>query len=1101
MLNLIIGRAGTGKTNYILNEIKQKMELGETNMILLVPEQYSHDAERQLCHVCGDTLSLHAEVLSFTGLSRRMLAESGIRAVETLDSGGQILLIHRALEAVASSLRVFGLKKMRTEILQRLLETITEFKTRKLTPRMLEKAAETVGNPLAEKIYDFALIYDAYNSMLSTHGADAAERLEILTEKIRESSNNYESGIYFDGFNDFTAQELSVIEELLKKDANITVCLTLDPNDESDVFKLPAETVSQLKRLAKNMAVTQLEVTAPNQNSSTRVPELKHLEKNLFTENLTEYKEPSAPAPAESSTAVASTQPRQTQTEQNTATSPIIIYSARNRYEECSVAAATIWKLVRSGYRWHDIAVMSRNWEEYDSTCENVFDKYGIPYLSSGKSDILTKSPIALIVAALEIVTSGYEYNHVFKYLKTGLTNVANDDIALLENYILKWQIRGYYWQKDWKMPPSGYGHTEKGDEELLLKVNNLRKQIIHPIEKLKQGIKGETLVTVKLKAVYDFLLAISLPDKLLEKSDDLNLRGEKRLADEYTQLLDIIMGALDQMHLILGDREVSDNEFKKLLTLVLTEQDVGVIPLSLDSVALGSMMMSRRRDLRALIILGATDDSLPTLVKSSGALSDSERLDLKKVIPDIPAGLEERYQKEMNMLYSTLTLPSEKLYLMYQTGEGKRRASIITNICKMFNIEEETLQKEQYMSAAEIPYRELMLQNEGYNTLPHRENLSKDVAHLVYGGQISLSATGADRYYSCPYKHFLQDGLRIRPRTLAEFDAASAGNFIHFVLDGVFSEITKGKKNKDNKENGGSGEPDENLWRKLTKEYCEKFVSEVLHDFEGKSARFIHLFRRFEADVDYIVDDMLSELKISKFKPINLEMNMSLLSKTQKGFIDRVDGYELDGKFYLRVIDYKTRKQVYKFELSEVLRGRDMQMLIYLSALKKYGAEFYGKSEVLPSGVLYVPARDVIISTPRNTPQEEIDRQREESKRRSGLVLNQDEIIEAMESGEVKKFLPVEKSRKKDSPTEFGKNFVSNTQMDKLFNHVDYMMESAKNEILGGVVDCKPYYKNETDNACTYCEYLSVCGFDETRGDTRKYAPKLSPEEVWSAL
>jgi ATP-dependent helicase/nuclease subunit B len=1084
MLNLIIGRAGTGKTNYIMNEIKQKMESGETDMILLVPEQYSHDAERQLCRVCGDALSLHAEVLSFTGLSRRTLAESGIRAAETLDSGGQILLIYRVLQAVASSLRVFGLKKMRTEILQRLLETITEFKTRKLTPRMLEKAAATVGTPLADKIHDFALIYDAYNSMLSTHGADASERLEILAENIRESSNSYKSGIYFDGFNDFTAQELSVIEELLKKGANITVCLTLDKNDDSEVFKLPAETASQLKRLANNVTITSLEVNTPSRHTSARASELKHLERHLFSENITKFIKQQAPLSIEKSKS----------------TPPITIYSAQNRYEECSIAAAAIWELVRSGYRWRDIAVMSRTWEEYNSTCGNVFEKYGIPYFSSDKSDILTKSPIALIVAALEITTSGYEYNNAFKYLKTGLANVANDDISLLENYVLKWQIRGYYWQKDWKMPPSGYGHTEKGDEELLLKVNSLRKQIILPLEKLKQGIKGETLVTAKLQALYDFLLAISLPEKLLAKADDLNRRGEKRLADEYTQLLDIIMGALDQMHLILGDREVSANEFKKLLTLVLTEQDVGVIPLSLDSVALGSMMMSRRRDLKALIILGATDDSLPTLVKSSGVLSDSERLDLKQAIPDIPAGLEERYHKEMNMLYSTLTLPSENLYLMYQTGEGKRRASIITNICKMFNIEEEIPQKEQYMSAAEIPYRELMMQSKGFNALPPRKNLSKDVAALVYGEQISLSATRADRYYSCPYKHFLQNGLHIRPRTLAEFDAASAGNFIHFVLDGVFSEITASKESK---ENGITinKEIDEMLWRELTKKYCDRFVSETLQNFEGKSARFIHLFRRFESDVDYIVDDMLSELKSSKFMPINLELNISLLSKTQKGFIDRVDGYELDGKLYLRVIDYKTRKQAYRFELSEVLRGRDMQMLIYLSALQKYGAKLYKRNEVFPSGVLYVPARDVIISTPRNTPQEEIDRQREESKRRSGLVLNQDEIIEAMESGEVKKFLPVKKSRKKDSLVEYGENFISNIQMDKLFKHVDNMMENAKSEILNGRIDCKPYYKSETDNACTYCDYQSVCGFDEAGGDSRKYAPKLSPEEVWSAL
>ncbi|MCL2221332.1 MAG: PD-(D/E)XK nuclease family protein [Oscillospiraceae bacterium] len=1076
MLNIIIGRAGTGKTNYIMNEIKRKMESGETGMILLVPEQYSHEAERQLCMVCGDALSLCAEVLSFTGLSRRVLTEMGKREVETLDSGGQILLMHRALEAVASTLKVFGIKKMRTEILERLLETVTELKTRKLTAKMLEKAATTVGNPLAEKIHDFALIFDAYNSMQKAHGGDALERLEILAGNIEESTTVGKGAIYFDGFNDFTAQELSVIGAMLKKNANITVCLTLDPSDDGEAFKLPAKTASELKRLAKKVEIYEIE-----ENLSHRAPELKHLEKHLFTENLAEYKNSTVHRPK--------TVDIPTVAADNGQFAPITIYTARTRYEECSYAAATVRKLVEEGYRWRDIAVMARDWEEYSSICENVFEKYEIPYFSGIKTDILSKPPIALIVAALEIVTAGYEYGSVFKLLKTDLTDISHDEVSLLENYVIKWQIRGYYWQKEWKMPPSGYGRAEKGDDGLLERIDVLRKKILIPLENLRRGIKGESQVTMKLKALYNFLIEISLPERLIEKANLLNERGEKRLADEYTQLLDIIMSALDQMYLIVGDKEVNESEFKKLLTLVLSQQDVGVIPISLDAVSLGSMAMSRRRDLKALILIGATDDKLPLLTKTSGALSENERLELRRVLPEIPAGLEERYEREMNMLYSTLTLPSEKLYLIYPTNEGRHRSFIITNICKMYNLQEETLSEEVYMSAAEIPYRELLMRDAQQSTTPSREKLSESIAKAIYGDNIALSATRADRYYSCPYKHFLQNGLCLMPRTPVEFDAASAGNFIHFVLDGVFKEI---------KENSEYQETDEKCWKELTRKYCDKFVSEVLHDFEGKTPRFEYLFRRFEADVDYIVDDMLNELRTSKFRPLNLEMDISKLTKLQRGYIDRVDGYEQDGKLYLRVIDYKTRKQAYTFELSEVLRGRDMQMLVYLSVLQKYGAEFYRRSEIRPSGMLYVPARDVIISTSRNTPQEEIDKLRSSKMRRSGLVLDDSEIVEAMESGEEKRYLPVEKSRKKDSSGDFGRNFISEAQMNRLFRYVDKMMQNAQDEIISGVVDCKPYYKNESDNACNYCDYQSVCGFDEAGGDSRRYAPKLSAEEVW---
>ena len=535
MLNLLLGRAGTGKTDIIMNEIKHRMSKGESGILLIVPEQYSHDAERQLCAVCGDRLSLHAEVLSFSRLYNTVLSETGGAASGTLNASGQILALHRALESVASDLMAFDLKRMRTELLERLLEAIKEFKSYNISPQMLENAAIKASNPLAGKLCDLALIYSAYDALVEVHGGDSAERLDILADKIGESSVGDTGHIYFDGFIDFTAQELSIIKELLLKKAEITVCLTCDLEDKSEVFVIPRKTVAGLHSLASecNVKVSSNEYKENltiHEGTLPQSPELKFLEEHLFDDAPPKYKKESK---------------------------SITIYAAQTRYNECEYAAYEVLRLIREGYRWRDIGVMARNWEDYSSICENVFEKYDIPYFSGGKADILSKPPISILDSALEIVTFGYEYKSIFKYLKSGLIDISTDNCALLENYVLKWQIRGTIWEREWKMSPGGYSSSkddEKRANRILGEINSVRQGLVEPLISLRESIKGESTVELKLKGLYRFLLDIKLPESLDKKAKELDKRGEKRLADEYLQLWDIIIAAMEQMFAIIGN-------------------------------------------------------------------------------------------------------------------------------------------------------------------------------------------------------------------------------------------------------------------------------------------------------------------------------------------------------------------------------------------------------------------------------------------------------------------------------------------------------------------------------------------------------------------
>jgi ATP-dependent helicase/nuclease subunit B len=361
-------------------------------------------------------------------------------------------------------------------------------------------------------------------------------------------------------------------------------------------------------------------------------------------------------------------------------------------------------------------------------------------------------------------------------------------------------------------------------------------------------------------------------------------------------------------------------------------------------------------------------------------------------------------------------------------------------------------------------------------------------MAEQLYGKDLVLSATRVDRYYSCPYKQFLQNGLKLEPRAAAEFDAQTAGNFMHYILDNIFKEIKDGI---------GFKNIDRESCQILIDRSTAGYVQDILMNFEGKNSRFEYLFHRYKEDAQFVVHDMINELKKSSFEPLDLELDLSELSETGRGFIDRVDGYEQEGKLYIRVLDYKTRKRAYNFELSDVLYGRDMQMLIYLFALAKYGKTRYNKC-IEPAGVLYVPARDVILSTSRNASEEEVQKQRAGEMRRSGLILNDPAIIEAMENDTEKEYLPVKQSKDGDFA---GNSLVNQTQIELLSKHVMKMLQSARMSILSGNCECKPYYKKETDNACSFCEYHSVCGFDEEMGDKRHFVRKMKTEDIWEEL
>ncbi len=1105
MVTLILGRAGAGKTRRVMDDFAGRINNGDENLYYIVPEQYSHDAERQLLKYGSDALSLQGEVLSFSRLCSRVFAENGNPALTMLDKGGKVLFMSRAVDAVSDKLCLYGGLERKEDFLEMLIQTAGEFKSAGIAPDELDRLAQTAAAPLNGKLRDLSLILSSYDSLLNGDIGDPDDKLSHLADVLTKSALFRSGHVYFDGFSDFTAQELRIVKKLIQMGTDMTVCLTCDGLFGAEpLFELARKTAHTLLRAAADCG-EQSNVVELTADPAGRNAALTYIEQNLFSGISIPYDGPSE---------------------------AVELYRATTPSIECEYAAARVLELVRSGYRWRDIAVAVCDFSSYGRLAEDIFTKYGIPVFVGHKADITQKPPLAVLDSALAIITGGWDCDSVFRYLKTGMAGLSTVDCDELENYALLWDIKGSAWTRgeDWTQPTSGYEPVnDHAEQERLERINTLRRLAVGPVLHLKDALAVSRTYGGKLRALYLFLEEIGLPERMADKEAALREDGELQLADEYRQLWDIIVRALDQFYEVLGVVTGSNMEFARLWKLLTSQYEIASIPVALDRVSLGDLPRQRRRGLKCLLVLGATDDVLPK-TGAGGLLSDDERRVILSSGIQLPGGAEERLYREMNTIYSTLMLPSDKLIVSYHTGGsgGEKRASfVVKRLSELLGLFERTDETPEFRTNAAGPCFELAasyVTHGGGNAAAaaasyfmeepemarrlrtiaaaasqSRGKLSYEKAAELYGSELSMSASRVDKFYACRFQYFLQYGLNARPRKPAGFDAPTAGTFMHYVLENVTREIT---------ERGGFTDIDDEACSILTEKYADEYARDVLQSFKDKSSRFVYLFNRLKKDAAYIVLDMVGELRQSDFVPLDFELSFTEggdIPPCQiesgdahlkiKGFVDRLDGWERDGQLYIRVVDYKTGKK--KFSLSDVCYGLNMQMLIYLFALEKNGGVRYGK-KIVPAGVLYAPAREDILPASRSLSDAELEAQRAKKLRRSGLVLGEPGVINAMEHGDDKKYLPVKTSA---GGLKAGDALAETEQFEDLSRHIDRMLSKIAGSVHGGSIEARPYYKGQADTACLFCDYRSACHFSEKDGDKRQYLKKLTAEEAWQQI
>lgn len=1103
MLQLILGRAGAGKTTYVRQFLQEMVQNGEERRIFyIVPEQNSFESERAMLELLGEKDAGRVEVLSFTRLTDSVMREVGGMAGRRLDDCGRSLFMSMALEQVADRLEMYRRQVDREEFIEMALRTLSECKMSGVSPEDLQMAGVRTGNgSLQKKTEELALIFRAYEALVGQSFVDPQDDLKRLEEMLREHAFFAGAVVVLDAFKGFTAQEMRVMEQVMKQADEVYLTLCTDKEKDSEqplgLFCTVQKTAAGFLRLARRNGIEVRSSVKLEGGRRFANPALRRLEEVLF---------------------------RPGKGGEEILPQEIDITVAPQKYSEAEFVARTIRRLVREeGYRYRDFTVILRREEDYSGIIDEAMEKYGVPFFMDLPQEIEYKPLVAFLLGGMQAVQNYWNSEDVFRWLKTGMLGLTTEEIASLENYCFLWNISGKQWEKEWVSHPEGFAEEwREEDREHLAELNGLRERVMAPLRGLSR-LRGVHTGLEFATGLYRFLEETDSAQRLRELAGEMAEKGWPQLAEEQLRLWEILMGILDQIVLVLRETPMEYKRFVRLFRLAVNTVKVSSIPQTLDQVLIGGADHVRPDEPKRVFLLGVNQGVFPAAVAGSGMFSDKERRALRDKGLELAADAEERAAEERFLAYNACFCASRGLSLSYVqasvSGEGMFPSELIEEVRRCvpritvqwikepIGVEEMECEAQAFETMASTweeetadaaVLRQYFRQAEGYapslqamgrlaEALPMQFRQPEKAVEL-FGDRMRLSPSRVEKFHQCPFSYFCQYGVYAKVRRPARMDALEYGTLIHFLLEHLLKERAVGKQYTDPKE----------LSRRV-KELLEGYLQEKLGGEEGKSQRFLYLYRRFERTAVLLMTHLVRELEQSEFVPTDFELDigdevpaMELElpdggSISVRGKIDRVDVMRKNGHAYVRVVDYKTGAK--KFYLKDVVYGLNMQMLIYLITLWKNGGERY-REEVLPAGVLYMPAISPKVEGVRGEENGDTTMRREAALKMNGMVLDDPEVIEGMERRVAGIFIPVK--YKKDGTPDAHSQIFSLAQMGNLARYIGRLLVHMGEELHKGNIFEKP-----VEHACEYCDYGDVCGREAD--EPAESIPNRSNKEVFA--
>lgn len=1075
MLTLLLGTDWISNREYILNMIASDVQAERGNRILLVPELITHDTERRLCAAAGDTASRFAEVLSFTQLCRRVSEAVGRGIQPCLDNGGRLVAMAAAARQLHSKLKAYASVETRPVFLDGLVTAVDEFKRCCVTGDDLSAASKQSEGVLAQKLEELALLMQTYDALCENGLRDPSSQMTWLLEQMEDSTYAHEHTFYIDGFPDFTRQHLLIIEHLISSGTQVVLGLNCDSIDSvNPAFEKAGETAAAILRMAKDNGVP-VDIIKINPRNDV----LQSVRCRIFrgdTQPIPELQD------------------------------RLFAQRFDSVYDECLAAAAVIMNGVLSGDRYRDFAVVCTDVQLYKDTVDQVFERCGIPVYRSGTDDILELPVVSAILSAMDAALNGFEQRDVMRYVKSVLSPLDQETCDRIENYCILWSIDGYRWKEVWTNHPGGLdGEWDESSVSELKMLNIARASIIEPLINLQSAFREAVNVSQQVDGLLAFFDEICLSDRFERLADVLENRGEARESQILEQLWEILFAALEQMRDILGRTTWNQEAFVRLFRLLLSQYDVGTIPHVLDSVIMGPVSAMRCQQTKHLIILGALEGQLPGYSGSTGILSDHERVELRRLGVPLTGGDMQGVQAELAEIYGVFCSAEATIHVFCPSGQPSyiyNRMANLVGKSSSIDVSMVTAMADPMEAGAYLLRRgddttaKILGIEEFYDRIAKKTShelgtVSRGNIERMYGTSLYLSASQVDKQANCRLSYFLRYGLNAKERKAIAIDPAEFGTYVHAVLEHTAKEIMN---------LGGFRAVSLEKTKEIAQRYSEEYAKMRFGQLDSERVRY--LFNRNAEELYQVVQELWEEMQESKFVPVGFEVAFGdggdlqsipisgqTIDARLRGFVDRVDSWNNNGVTYYRVVDYKTGRK--DFDYCDVLNGYGLQMLLYLFALENSGQLLIG-SNPIPAGVQYFPARMPLISVDGQLSSEEIESLRKKSLKRKGLLLQDEEVLQAMEPGE--KPARLSYTRKKDGT--ISGDVATREQLRLLKEYVSVLLARMVDDIAAGCVDPNPYTRGGNHSACMYCPFAAVCHPAYVQG--RRNFKSITAQRFW---
>ncbi|WP_418880647.1 helicase-exonuclease AddAB subunit AddB [Waltera sp.] len=1112
-LRFCFGPSGAGKSHRIYEEIMQRAaEEPGRNFLIIVPDQFTMQTQKDLVMRSDRDGILNIDVLSFGRLSHRILEEVGTKEMPVLDDTGKSLVLQKVAADLKEQLPAMGSLLHKQGYIHEVKSAISEFMQYGISTQDMDKlitSAQKRG-ALAMKLKDLKTLYRGFQDYIRDHFITTEETLDVLRRSLSKSKILKGSVVVFDGFTGFTPIQNRLIQELMRVCAETIVTVTIgvgeDPykmDGEQKLFHLSKKTVADLEKLAAEAEVERGEdlFVKGGPNRFAKAPALHYLEQNLFRYQY----EPYAGEQQE-----------------------IHMFEALSPREEVHQTALYIRHLIREqGMTYRDIAVVIGDLEGYASYVETEFGQLEIPCFLDRTRGIVLNPMIEYIKSALQLYIKDFSYDTVFHFLRSGMADISREEIDELENYVIRTGARGYrtysrlFTRRTEEMQGNAEG-SEQAEEKTMERLNRIRQQFMDAVEILHMGSQEKAGDYVS--HLYDFLEQNQVQQKLLNYQQQFEKEGDLSRAREYAQIYRLVMDLLDQVYELLGEEEISRQEFADILEAGFGEITVGTIPQNVDRIVVGDMERTRLKQVKVLFFLGVNDGNIPKNASKGGIISDMDREFLIESGTEMAPSPRQQMYIQRLYLYLNMTKPSEQLYLSYakvnSEGKGIRPSYLIDTVRKLFpamSVEypqnrSRLEQIEGRQEGARYLAEELREYVEG--TLPEEERqdfylmyrayeadavgrdlltraafrryresgLSRIVARALYGQQLENSVSRLETYAACACRHFLQYGLSLQEREEFGFEASDMGTVYHAVLENFAGKLAESNL----------------TWWDFTEDFAAKAVKESVEAYAAtygetvlySSARNEYAITRMSRILTRTVLTLQKHLKQGSFQPDDYELSFRFaedldsihvdLSEDEKmhlqGRIDRIDVSEDAEHVYVKVIDYKSGNR--KFDLAALYYGLQLQLVVYMNAAMEMESRKHPDKEIVPAALLYYHIDDPTIETPVELTDEQINEQILAKLRMNGVVNSDPGVVERLDRYMQDKSVVIPVEKKKDGSFSARSGVLSREEMQLISSYVDAKIRSIGREILDGKIAANPYEKGN-EEACTYCAYKKVCGFD----------------------